>query len=310
MIHVPRNAVPPLGLLEAETREMEAYSNFIKTKQKSKTAKPSAPRARKPSSSKNPSEPFTFKAYRLETVKTELERAFHSKCAYCESDYTAVANVRIEHFRPKGRVDREGMKSVGGYYWLAAEWRNLLPACERCNSPKRDFIPALNRKLTVGKANWFPLWEEATRARRPGDEHREYPLLLNPCDEDPEEYLVFDENGMVEPRNSLSKKRKTKAEKSIHVYGLGRLKLVKARHEHAKRVLGQIERVVENYEDWRASRRANERRRRLIREWDELQKFLAPDTPYISVAKHLIQCHVTDGMKQALERLQTATGRR
>ncbi len=307
MIHIPRPPTPPPVLVAAAAKEMEAYREFMKFQHSSKKARAARTAGRKATTKKSPSSRsggFKFKAYRLDPVKASLEAAFHFKCAYCESDYSANANVRVEHFRPKGRVDRQGMKPVKGYYWLAGEWRNLLPSCERCNSPKKDFIPALNRKMTVGKANWFPLWDETKRARKAGEERREYPLLLNPCDEDPEEYLMFDENGMVEPAPWLSKRMKTKAETSISVYGLGRLMLVKARHEYAKRILSQIERVVEDYEDWKLSRRDPERRRRLRREWGELGNFLAPDAPYRGLARVLIARNVTARMRDAIEQIR------
>ena len=308
MIYIPRPPAAPRGLIEAAAREMEAYRTFIEMQGKpQKTPAVNTPprkgAAKTAKPAKDSSKSFEFKAYRLDTVKAALEAAFHFKCAYCESDYSAVANVRIEHFRPKGRVDRQGMPPVGGYYWLAAEWSNLLPSCERCNSPKKEFIPALNRIETVGKANWFPLWDETTRAAQPDDEQREYPLLLNPCEEDPEEYLTFDENGMVEPIALLCKRKKAEAKTSIRLYGLWRLKLVKARHEYAKRVLGQIEHVVENYEEWCAARDDPARRRRLLREWDELAKLRAPDAPYQSLTKQLIARKVTARLQEDIAQI-------
>ncbi|HEX4959295.1 MAG TPA: retron system putative HNH endonuclease [Thermoanaerobaculia bacterium] len=296
MIHVPRPTAGPPALIAAAAKEMEAYKEFLKTLSKQK-----AP-AKKNGRVKYRSEGFKFEAYRLEAVKEALEKTFHFKCAYCDSEYSAVENVRVEHFRPKGRVDREGLKPIQGYYWLAAEWSNLLPSCERCNSPKKDFIPALNRKETVGKANWFPLWDEKKRATKPGYEKGEYPLLLNPCEEDTERYLVFNEDGMVEPAPGLGKRARAKAEKSIRLYGLGRLMLVKARHEHAKRVLSQIKRVVENYDDWRAARRNPERCGRLLWEWDELGRFLLPDAPYHGLVKQLMS-KVSVPMRKDIERL-------
>jgi uncharacterized protein (TIGR02646 family) len=298
MIHIPRPLPIPPGLAEAAARELERYLVFMQTQRMSKSSRATAKKScLKPAKGTKRAETrverFEWKAYRLEEVKATLERAFHCKCAYCESDYSAVASVRIEHFRPKGRVDREGMTPIDGYYWLAAEWTNLLPSCERCNSPKRDFIPALNRRVTVGKANWFPLWDETKRATKPGEEEGEYPLLLNPCEDDPKEYLSFDENGMVEPLDSLPQRDMAKAEKSIRLYGLGRMMLVKARHEYAKRVLAQIQRVEEHHCDWRTNPKDAERRRGLLQDWNELARFLAPDRPYLALANQVIAAKIT-----------------
>lgn len=84
---------------------------------------------------------------------------FHNKCAYCE---TPVDLDRFggdsEHFRPKGNVTIQGEnnKKVAaectfpdgrkmphpGYFWLAYDWRNLMPACTFCNSSgKVDQFP-------------------------------------------------------------------------------------------------------------------------------------------------------------------------
>jgi len=84
-----------------------------------------------------------------------MENVFHRKCAYCErliSGYYGDA----EHYRPKGTVTtgnedgslerptcevpdpRRKNKLVTvnhpGYFWLAYDWRNLLPSCVFCNS--------------------------------------------------------------------------------------------------------------------------------------------------------------------------------
>lgn len=310
MIRVPRPAPPPQGLAEAAALEIAEYQAYLDARDNPGAAPAPVPappgtrtRRRKP---RDPSRPFDFRAYKLPAVKDALEGAFHGKCAYCDSGYGVVVNVRIEHYRPKGRVDREGMEPAGGYYWLAGEWSNLLPSCERCNSATKDFIPALNKKKTVGKANWFPLWDEAARATRSGDEGAEYPLLLNPCDEDPDDYLRFDENGMVDVAPSLTGREKARAETSIDILGLGRLLLVKARHEHAKRVLGQIQRVQENYDDWKADPADARWKDRLLREWDELQNFLAPDAPYQGLTRTLIANKVTAGVRADIQSLQPA----
>src|SRR3954447_2489624 len=110
MIHVPRPTAGPTALIAAAAKEMEAYKEFLKTPKKQKVP------TKKNGHVKYRAEGFKFEAYRLEVVKEALETTFHFKCAYCDSEYSAVENVRIEHFRPKGRVDREGLKPIPGYY--------------------------------------------------------------------------------------------------------------------------------------------------------------------------------------------------
>jgi hypothetical protein len=85
-----------------------------------------------------------------------LKHVFNGQCAYCESPlkfdrYRGDA----EHYRPKGSVmwrDLATNKKTKarcklsdgteidhpGYFWLAYDWRNLMPACADCNSGGED----------------------------------------------------------------------------------------------------------------------------------------------------------------------------
>ena len=138
---------------------------------------------------------------------------FYGKCVYCE---TAIRNIfpgDVEHFRPKGRITNEAHQPIylknkdgsfqldqngnklahPGYYWLAYDWKNLMPSCTYCNRPKEDF----------GKRNSFPV--EGIHAQSPGEEIHERPLILNPISEypedNPENHFKLDcENGLLVPK--------------------------------------------------------------------------------------------------------------
>ena len=71
-------------------------------------------------------------------VRDELNKYYHGKCAYCETDCKA----EVEHYRPKKGV--AGDKLHPGYYWLCYEWSNLIPSCHDCNT-------------SGGKGNKFPV---------------------------------------------------------------------------------------------------------------------------------------------------------
>ncbi len=194
----PRNKIPR-AFVEAATAEMnEVLPLFQRAKQK------------KPS--------YKYKAYRNAALVQVLEELFHKKCAYCESNYAATGYVEIEHYRPKSL-----------YYWLAADWSNLLPACKRCNN---------------GKLSKFPLVDSRMQARRKGDERRELPLLLNPSDprksRRPEKHLTFDaDDGTIRPivkRGQPSLIGST----SIEVYRLTRTDLSQLRKGWARRVKGHL----------------------------------------------------------------------
>jgi hypothetical protein len=135
-----------------------------------------------------------------------LENVFFHKCAYCERALYKQS-VDAEHYRPKKGVRRA--KSQGhdviqvvlpdgttaphpGYFWLALDWHNLVPACEGCNA--RD-----------GKLNQFPVARNhAPLVPPPGPQAPfqdldllEEPLLLHPFVDDPAEHLRFGEFGTV-----------------------------------------------------------------------------------------------------------------
>lgn len=113
-----------------------------------------------------PFDPVVFRS-----AKTLLLERFHGKCAYCESRIVAGDSADLENYRPKSR-----------YWWLAYDWENLLVACPACNRAKADR---------------FPLQDESKRAKEPTDLEVELPLLLNPCQDQPAEHLVFADDGKV-----------------------------------------------------------------------------------------------------------------
>ncbi len=115
------------------------------------------------------SPPFDSAVWR--PAKALLLERFHGKCAYCESPLVDSIHADVENYRPKSR-----------YWWLAYDWDNLLVACHACNT---------------AKANRFPLQDESARATEARDVESEEPLLLNPCQDRPEEHLVFGEDGNV-----------------------------------------------------------------------------------------------------------------
>ena len=229
---------------------------------------------------------FPFKIYKEEFVKAVMERAFHGKCAYCECQYEALIPVDVEHFRPKGAVIENGKMTKPGYYWLASEWTNLLPSCVRCNRANKYKMPN-NKTITMGKKNFFPLEEGSPRAKKPGDERKERPLLLNPCKDDPAKHLEFRSNGIVLAAQDGRGKVSKKGEQSITIYALSRPRLVERRAEAAKLIAAQIERVREaalNVREFPAVQRFKDV---LRRELAVLKDFRKPDKQFAAMARQL-----------------------
>jgi uncharacterized protein (TIGR02646 family) len=176
---------------------------------------------------------FPFKAYKNKEVADALRSMFGGKCAYCEGIYDQFHPTDIEHYRPKSGYANGKKLEVPGYYWLAADWNNLLPSCIDCNRARyQEFADAPAH--VSGKANKFPLADEGKRARGPGRERHERPLLLDPCRDDPEKHLVFDEVGHVDPARDRRGRLSPMGVASIEVYGLDRDAKVRARQRVMK----------------------------------------------------------------------------
>ena len=109
-------------------------------------------------------------------VKKFLHKSQHGKCCYCERKRDERRESDVEHFRPKAEV--EGAKNHQGYWWLAYNWENLLIACKKCN---QDY-----------KKSKFPLRDESKRVCGENSNlGKEEPILINPLEEDPEEFIEY-----------------------------------------------------------------------------------------------------------------------
>ena len=182
---------------------------------------------------------FEFQVYKDTTVKTALKELFHGKCAYCETKYDASQPVDIEHYRPKGAVMVDGKPVKPGYWWLAADWDNLLPSCIDCNR-RRNQTTAEGKKGSSGKANLFPISDEKKRAREEGGETNEEPLLLDPCRHRPEEYLTFGDEGVVRTHEKATGVKARVAAESVAVYGLNRSGLASQRKNLSLLLAGRL----------------------------------------------------------------------
>lgn len=242
-----------------------------------------------------------FKAYADKTVRKTLKAMLHGKCAYCESRITTIYSGDIEHFRPKG----------GGYYWLAADWDNLLFACPFCNQTHTHEL-ADNGKATevvLGKKDQFPLLSEESRMgsaqaglfltdreayRQAFDAEERVRLLLRPCtDKDVEKYFNYNEEGVILVAAPLTVLERRRAETSIHTYALQRLGLVQAREARLVQIKAQIRRVEEAIKDFDAHFDAPEAERTwyegiLREEMELLSRFQDPDQEYAGMARDFI----------------------
>lgn len=249
---------------------------------------------------------FPFARYSHETVKQALNELFHFKCAYCESRYGGTQPVDVEHYRPKGGVETAGGNQQVGYYWLAADWGNLLPSCIDCNRTRWQEIPG-GGEQKVGKGNRFPIVNEDDRATQPDEEAHEQRLLLHPCLDQPEQELEFvvedpenrDREGLVLPALHAGGGSSSSAEASIRVYALQRKGLVDLRRDRLILVKRQIARVNRLLEEVRLLEEQPEgdpvvqsllqrAMDDLAEEMKELARVQALDQPYLCMTRQCI----------------------
>ena len=247
----------------------------------------------------NANTPFNFKVYSSHEVKEALNELFKGKCAYCESTVLHIYPGDVEHFRPKGEIT-EAPQPRPGYYWLAADWDNLLFSCRNCNQQLSHNIHAVAKLQTMGKMNQFPLANETRRVRIHNNptginDEEDYRLLLNPCLDMPETHLQYDENsGVIKPKR-INGAYSSKAIESIKVYVLQRVPLVLAREKVLIEIQAQIQRVkeaVKNYNeniDDPSTVKKFYFEKILKRELERLKKFTNEEEQYVGMARQIIK---------------------
>lgn len=112
-----------------------------------------------------------------------IEKVFRGRCAFCEVDETVNSFGDAEHYRPKRPVEaldavgkmkpiKVGAEEHPGYGWLAYDWRNLVPACSKCNTYKANQFPVAGVHCIAPTAKKSESTEELNTFERP--------LLLHP----------------------------------------------------------------------------------------------------------------------------------
>lgn len=161
-------------------------------------------------------------------VKAVLKALSNGKCWYTDSPQQGT-DVDVDHYRPKKRVAElaGGLNPHQGYWWLAYELSNYRYSCIVANRRRRD----VDTGNTGGKADFFPIFDEAHRANDPQTDYQnERPLLIDPCKPEEVALTTFKEDGEAMPRWGENEPYKhKKASKSIELYSLNHTDFVKAR---------------------------------------------------------------------------------
>lgn len=168
-------------------------------------------------------------------LKDGLAALLHDKCWYCESPVDRSDNA-VDHFRPKNRVS-DAANPHSGYRWLAFNESNFRYACTYCNSRRKD----VEGGTAGGKADRFPLVNEAQRVYAAGPIAVEQPMLLDPCEISDWRLLgCHQENGQpcAATTDPISKQR---AEASIEILHLHYEPTCKKRHAAAVQLMSDVD---------------------------------------------------------------------
>src|SRR5262249_30995754 len=128
----------------------------------------------------------------------DLRRLFRAKCAYFEKRVAKSEPILVDHFRPTGHAKQlVGSSSPDHYWWLAYEYENLYPACVDCHRHKGTMFPVKGQRAAKGEVG--------------KDLRKERALLLDPCSDNPQEYLYFLKDGRVVPASGRGRDQKARA---------------------------------------------------------------------------------------------------
>jgi len=305
MIFVPRPAAPPADVAQALARVVKKFGKTeLECARDYYTQNPP------------PKKAYPFARYKEREVCLWLDGLYKEKCAYCESIYSAVDSRDIEHFRPKAGVTEA--PGHPGYWWLAADWSNLLPSCPPCNQWRCQTIFEIGMTLEQlekarlaapkgrsGKANAFPMRAPVNWVTgEAGDLGSEDPLLIHPSVRDPSDHLqwVFDwrkEDGYlweaapllvaVRPRQ-IQGSDDPYGKASIGIYGLNRDGLLRARMAQVKLLQRAARIVVRTLKDLaEAAGPRADLQVRLQEDRAALLAFTASDQPYAGMAKAFVE---------------------
>ena len=164
-------------------------------------------------------ERFEFDNQLLLKTQEYVSRLFEDTCAYCEIDLDPKSQI-IEQFRPPAEAcSLDGVADPDWYWWLAYEWENIYLVCKNCSLHKKNLFPVQSKRAAKG-----------TRGEKLLTENY---LLLDPCVDDPAEYLHFLEDGTVQSLSrALSPSKNVQHDRgaiTIEILTLNRAELISKR---------------------------------------------------------------------------------
>lgn len=188
----------------------------------------------------------------------ELQRMFHCKCAFCESELKESRDWVFYRPYQNAQTNKDVDDRNIYYYWLTWSWFNLYASCRVCFEAKGNQFPIKGERAKPGTRKFLELSKEG-------------PLLIDPCLENPLGYLQFDSDGTIKPKSENGIDNE-KALKTIVVFKLDRKELKELRHAEA----GTLQRLINDALS--GSREA----------LDELQKMCLKNSAFLGMKYQLI----------------------
>lgn len=203
---------------------------------------------------------------------SDLRVLFKGKCAYCESIIPLeTSRSEYDHFRPKSGArgfDKEFSKDY--YWWLTYEWNNLYYSCSACNQYKSSWFPIEGDRAPLGT-----LYHEIIEL--------ETPLLVDPCVDDPELHLSFNETGEVDYLTA-------KGKSTIEIIKLNRSELVEAR----KKVIQMLKEDWDTFNELFSNQDKNmERINEISQSWKDILRNQS-SRPYLAAQKSVLTSLLKD----------------
>ena len=217
------------------------------------------------------------------TVRGELEAMSFGKCWYTEAK-EGCSRYQTDHYRPHGRAKQAAKSYAAGYCWLAFDIDNYRIVGVLANTQNQEYS-----EETVGKSDWFPLLDPATRATLANRSiDLEVPLLLDPANEDDPDKIMFNDNGEAHPSDELSDEEKAWVRDAIDRMGIKQDKLNGLRRRIWRECEGRIEKYNRFFKK-PAAERTPEDKLSMKELAGELRAMASCRAPFAATARHCLK---------------------
>lgn len=205
-------------------------------------------------------------------VLEALLEVYHGKCALTERKISlSDSTVFLMHYRP-----------LKPYYWLCFEWSNLMPVSDDSTLFREQVFPLRREKNRVLQPPKDRVGWQADAAHFLAEE----PLLLNPEQDEPEQFIYFDRQGLAQPVN-----QNQRGTASINIYTLNFGQVVVERKRKIERFQDLFARQVTQYkkvyvETTPSDTAMNEL---FVEPFEQLQQAARPEEEFSLLGQNMLQ---------------------